>query len=47
MKALKKAWGLKGLHDERERREKEEHKLGRGFRFKIMSAYKWRSSLLK
>ena len=28
-KALKKAWGLKGLHDERERREKGEHKLGR------------------
>ena len=28
-KVLKKAWGLKGLHVERERREKGEHKLGR------------------
>ena len=27
--ALKKAWGLEGLHVERERREKGEHKLGR------------------
>ena len=43
----KKAWDLKGLHVGRERKEKGEHKLGRGFRSKIMSAYKWRSSLLK
>ena len=28
-KALKKAWGLEGLHAERERREKGEHE-GRG-----------------
>ena len=28
-KVLKKAWGLKGLHVERERKEKGEHKLGR------------------
>ena len=28
-KTLKKAWGLEGLHVERERREKGEHKLGR------------------
>ena len=28
-KVLKKVWGLKGLHVERERREKREHKLGR------------------
>ena len=46
-KAWRKLESLKGLHDERERREKGEHKLGRGFRLKIMSAYKWRSSLLK
>ena len=33
---MKKAWGLNGLHDEREKREKGEHKLGRDFRSKIL-----------
>ena len=41
---MKKAWGLKGLHVERERRERGEHKLGRDFRSKnlgeILGAYK-------
>ena len=39
-KAWRKLESLKGLHDERERREKGEHKLERGFRSKIMRAYK-------
>ena len=37
-KALKKAWGLEGLHVERERRKKGEHKLGReNEKFKMLT----------
>ena len=38
-KALKKAWGLEGLHVEEERREKGEYKLGRENE-KLKDAYK-------
>ena len=35
---MKKAWGLKGLHVERERRKKGEHKLGReNEKFKMLT----------
>ena len=46
-KAWRKLESLKGLHDERERREKGEHKLRREMEHKNESAYKWGLALLK
>ena len=43
----RKAWKLEGLHDEREKREKGEHKLRREMEHKNERAYKWGPSLLK
>ena len=39
-KAWRKLESLKGLHDERERREKGEHKLGRETELKMKCVYK-------
>ena len=46
-KAFEESLGLEGLHVERERREKGEHKLEREEEWKLNDAYKWGSSLLK